>query len=42
VVLEDKTGKVENVINKTERDMKTPRMGGLVIVVSVLFTIFLF
>ncbi len=40
--LEDQSGKISEVINKTEKDSRTPRMGGLVIVLSVLFTVLLF
>jgi len=38
----DEDGKILEIINKNEKDMKTPRMGGLVIVFSTLITIFLF
>ena len=38
----DKDGKILEIINKNEKDQKTPRMGGLVIVFSVLITVFLF
>ena len=40
--MDDQSGKISEVINKVERDSRTPRMGGLVIVFSVLFTVFLF
>ena len=38
----DEDGKVSEIINKIGKDKKTPRMGGIVIVLSVLFTVFLF
>lgn len=39
---DDADGKLYSVVNKTIKDSKTPRMGGIVIVLSVLFTVFLF
>ena len=42
VLLEDKTGNISKIINKTDRDIKTPRMGGLVIIFSVFFSAFIF
>ncbi len=42
VILGDKNGQISETINKVIRDKKTPRMGGIVIVLSVMFTVFLF
>lgn len=42
VVLDDKNGEISEIINKTKKDKITPRMGGIVIVISVLFTVFIF
>lgn len=38
----DENGEISKIINKNQKDLKTPRMGGLVIVFSVIFTITLF
>jgi UDP-N-acetylmuramyl pentapeptide phosphotransferase/UDP-N-acetylglucosamine-1-phosphate transferase len=38
----DESGEISKIINKNDKDLKTPRMGGLVIVFSVIFTIVLF
>ena len=38
----DESGDISRIINKNDKDLKTPRMGGLVIVFSVIFTIALF
>lgn len=38
----DESGKISKIINKNDKDLKTPRMGGLVIVFSVIFTIAIF
>ncbi len=40
--INDEDGKIAEIINKNDKDLKTPRMGGLVIVFSVLFTVALF
>lgn len=42
VLLKDKSNRIFNVINKVEKDNKTPRMGGIVIVFSVILTISFF
>jgi UDP-N-acetylmuramyl pentapeptide phosphotransferase/UDP-N-acetylglucosamine-1-phosphate transferase len=42
VIIKDKSGKVSEIINKNDKDLKTPRMGGLVIVFSVILTVGLF
>ncbi|PID83660.1 hypothetical protein CSB11_00065 [Candidatus Campbellbacteria bacterium] len=42
VMLDDKNGEISEIINKTKKDKITPRMGGIVIVFSVLFTVFIF
>ena len=43
VLLEDGSeNKISSIINKNDKDLKTPRMGGLVIVISVIFTISVF
>lgn len=42
VIIEENRGEVSRIINKTERDKKTPRMGGIVIVLAVCFTTLFF
>jgi UDP-N-acetylmuramyl pentapeptide phosphotransferase/UDP-N-acetylglucosamine-1-phosphate transferase len=42
VIIKDESGKISEIINKGDRDMKIPRMGGLVIIFSVIFTIVIF
>ncbi len=41
-ISDEEEQKVSEIINKTGKDQKTPRMGGLVIILSVLFTTILF
>ncbi len=38
----DESGEISKIINKNDKDLKTPRMGGLVIIFSVVFTIVIF
>lgn len=42
ILLEEDRGKISKIINKTDRDKKTPRMGGVVIVLAVCFTTLFF
>ena len=42
IFLEENRGEVSRIVNKSERDKRTPRMGGIVIVLAVLFTTFFF
>ena len=42
VLLEENRNEISKIINKNTKDLKTPRMGGLVIILATLLTLFIF